>query len=72
MESGWTGVSRTVWANCSNLRAAASERAALLSVSAASISAPGLCLTSRWTSWVAAIHQSSRSDPLMLGSGALP
>ena len=31
-----------------------------------------LCLTSSWTSCAAAIHQSSRRDPLMMGSVALP
>ena len=72
MGGGWTSCSWTVWANCSNLRAVAAERAALLRVLAASISAPGLCLTSSWTSCVAAIHQSSRREPLMTGSVALP
>ena len=72
MEGGWTLDSRTAWANCANLRAAEDEIAALLRVSAANISAPGLCLTSSWTSCEAAIHQSSRNDPLMTGSIALP
>ena len=44
---------------------------ALLRVSAAIISAPGLCRTSSWTSWDAASHQSSRREPLMIGSVAL-
>ena len=69
MGGGWTSGSWTAWAN---LRAAAEEMAALLRVLAASILAPGLCLTSSWTSCVAAIHQSSPSDPLMTGSMALP
>ena len=58
--------------NCVNLRAAAEEMAALLRVLAANILAPGLCLTSSWMSCEAAIHQRSRSDPLMTGSVALP
>ena len=45
---------------------------ALLRVSAAIMSAPGLCRTSSWTSWDAASHQSSRREPLMIGSVALP
>ena len=45
---------------------------ALLSVSAAIISAPGLCRTSSWKSWDAASHQSSRREPLMIESVALP
>ena len=36
--------------NWANMGAAAEETAALLSVSAANISDPGLCLTSSWTS----------------------
>ena len=52
--------------------AAAEEMAAVLSVSAAIISAPGLCLTLNWTLCREAIHQSSRIDPLMIGSVALP
>ena len=58
--------------NWTNLRAAAEEIAALLCVSAASISAPGLCLTLSWMLLVAAGHQSSRREPLMMGSMALP
>ena len=46
MEGGWTSDSWMAWVN---LRAAAVEMAALLRVLAASISAPGLCLTSCWT-----------------------
>ena len=72
MEGGWTSDSRTACVNCANLRAAAEEMAALLRVLAASISAHGLCLPSSWMSCEAAIHQSSRSDPLMTGSMALP
>ena len=45
---------------------------ALLNVSAAIISAPGLCRTSSWTPCDAASHQSSRREPLMIGSVALP
>ena len=45
---------------------------ALLRVSAAIMSAPGLCRTSSWTSWDVASHQSSRREPLMIGSEALP
>ena len=65
MEGGWTSDSWTAWANWANLMAAVEETAALLSVSAAIISAPGLCLTSSWTSCAEVIHQSSRSEPLM-------
>ena len=39
----------------------------LLRLSAASISAPGLCLTSSWTSLVVASHKSSLRQPLMMG-----
>ena len=53
-------------------RPAVEEVVALLRVSAAIISAPGLCRTSSWTSWDAASHQSSRREPLMIGSVALP
>ena len=72
MGGGWTSESWTAWANWVNLAAAVEEMAARLRVSAANISAPGLCLTSNWTSCAAAIHQSSRRDPLMMGSVALP
>ena len=72
MEGGWTSVSLTAWANWVNLAAAAEEMAALLRVSAANISAPGLCLTSSWMSCAEAIHHNSRRDPLMIGSVALP
>ena len=72
MEGGWTSDSWAAWANLANLTAAVEEMAALLSVSATNISASGLCLTSSWTSCAEAIHQSSRSDPLMRGSAALP
>ena len=47
MGGGWTSSS---WVNWANLRATAEEMAALLRVSATIISAPGLCLTSSWTS----------------------
>ena len=56
MGSGWTSDSWTAWAN---FMAAAEEMVAQLSVSAANISAPGLCLTSSWTLCAAAIHHSS-------------
>ena len=48
------------------------EEVALLSVSAVIISVPGLCRTSSWTSCDAASNQSSRREPLMSGSVALP
>ena len=50
MAGGWTLDSWTAWANCANGGDGAEEMAALLRVSAASISAPGLCLTSNWKS----------------------
>ena len=46
MEGGWTSGSLTAWANWANLATAVEETAAQLRVSAANISAPGLCLTS--------------------------
>ena len=72
MGGGWTSDSWTAWANWVNFAAAVEEIAARLSVSAASISAPGLCLTLSWTSFAAAVHHSSQRDPLMMGSIALP
>ena len=59
-------------ANWANLSVVADERAALLSVSVANISASGLCLTSSWMSCVAVIHHSSQRKTLMTGSMAPP
>ena len=46
MGGGWISDSWTAWVNWANFAAAADETAARLSVTAANISAPGLCLTS--------------------------